>query len=463
MFEFIQREDPANAIAGVYFALRRISYRSIGSNANPVLATETEPPTIDEAIGLRILKEIFEEENGPLDALTEPEANRYKERLLDLADKISEQEFDDSKERALEVLKEWETKGGYPKTLNGKSAAGPPIVSRERDFGSTEGVTVVSREVLWASPFRLMLILNLGLGVSLAYGLLCSAFLVYMGGKYEAQLFVTAYTDSFKTIISLGLGLGTALIVYLGQNVIPETIEKAFTQTQLAESGYFYYKRRFSSVRLSIISSAEFIIVGFIIFFYCQFPLSKRGEVLMLLAVCIEYAVGAYVVRKLIYVGMMFHSLLRVRVTRNLFRKREFDVINTYVGVVSTITVIFVCVHVIGYYGGPFLYGSILGQSIKPLVILPVLAAIFVLLTLNFYPRTVLQKLYGQSIDVEVRNLKRALRHEGLSAYERRSYLMEFDKISRDELRHSLARVTLYSLPTWISLLITVLGPVLRR
>src|SRR5260370_28133373 len=161
MFEFIQREDPADAIAGVYFALRRISYRSIGPNAIPVIATEREPTTIDEEIGLKILKEIFEKENTPLDALSEREANKYKETLLDLADTIPEQLFEDSKERALEVLKEWEAKADYPKTLDGMSAAGPPIVSREDEFGSAEGVTVVSRQVQWASPFRLMLILYL--------------------------------------------------------------------------------------------------------------------------------------------------------------------------------------------------------------------------------------------------------------------------------------------------------------
>lgn len=307
-----------------------------------------------------------------------------------------------------------------------------------------------------------MLLLFLGLAISLTYGVVSSAFLWYLGGKSEAQLFFVAYTSSFKTIISLGLILGTALIVFFSQNVIPKTIEDAFTKAQLSNTDYDYYKRRFASLRISITFSAEFIVVAFIIFSYCQFPLSRRGEVLMVVAACTQYALGVYVGRKLVYTGMMLHSLLPIIVTRNLFRKRELDAINPYVHVASTLTVIFVYIHVIGYYEGPFLYGSILGQSIKLFLLLPALIATPVLLIFNFYPRAVLRKLYGQSVDVEIRKLKEALKDEELSDYEKRSYVIEFDKMSRDELRYNL-QLTLSDLPIGITILIMVLEPLLRR
>lgn len=307
-----------------------------------------------------------------------------------------------------------------------------------------------------------MLLLFLGLAISLTYGVVSSAFLRYLGGKSEAQLFFVAYTSSFKTIISLGLILGTALIVFFSQNVIPKTIEDAFTKAQLSDTDYDYYKQRFASLRISITFSAEFIVVAFIIFSYCQFPLSRRGEVLMVIAACTQYALGVYVGRKLVYTGMMLHSLLPIIVTRNLFRKRELDAINPYVHVASTLTVIFVYIHVIGYYEGPFLYGSILGQSIKLFLLLPALIATPVLLIFNFYPRAVLRKLYSQSIDVEIRKLKEALKDEELSDYEKRSYLIEFDKMSRDELRYNL-QLTLSDLPIGITILVMVLEPLLRR
>jgi hypothetical protein len=310
------------------------------------------------------------------------------------------------------------------------------------------------------SPFRLMLMLFLGLALSLAYGLLGAALVWYIGGKSEAQLFFAAYTISFKTIVSLGLILGTALIVFRTQDVIPQTIEAAF-KGQLSDD-YFYYKRRFESLRVSITFSAELTVVAFIIFSYCQFPLARPGEVLMVIASCAEYALAAYVGRKLMYTGMMLHSLLPITVTRNLFRKRELDPINPYVHVASTLTVIFLYVHLIGYYKGPFLYGSILGQSIKLFLILLPLIATPVLLIFNFYPRAVLRKLYSESIEVEIKRLKKAMRNEALSAYEKRSYLVEFDRMSRDELRYSL-QLTLSDLPIGITILIMLLQPLLAR
>ena len=320
-------------------------------------------------------------------------------------------------------------------------------------------LTVPGTIVPRISPFRLVLLLYLGLGVSLAYGLLVLALLFYLGGRSEAQSFFAAYTSSFKTIFSLGLILGTSLIAFRTQDVIPQTIEAAFKGHLSAD--YYYSKRRFASLLLSIRSSGEFIVVGFVIFSYCQFPLSRWGEVLMVTAVCAEYALGAYVLRKLMSAGMMLHSLMSTTVTRNLFRKRELDAITPYVHVVSTLAIISVCVHTIGYYRGPFLYGSILGQSINIFLLLPALIAIPLLLSLHFYPRAVLRKLYSQSIDFETRRLKKALRKSELSAFEKRYYLVELEKMSRSELRSNLG-LTVSDLLIGITILITVLALILK-
>lgn len=310
------------------------------------------------------------------------------------------------------------------------------------------------------SPFRLMLLLFLGLAVSLAYGLLGSALIFYFDGLPDAQLFFAAFTTSFKTIISLGLILGTAMIVFRTQKLIPQTIEAAFDDDDLPDD-YYYYRRRFSSLRISLTFMAEFVVVGFIIFSYCQFPLPARGENLMMIAACTEYALGVYVGRKLIYTGMMLHSLLPIDVRRNLFRKRELNAINPYVNVASTLTIIFVYIHVRGYFEGPFLYNSILGHSIKPFLLIPAIIATPVLLIFNFYPRAVLRKLYDKSIDVEIKRLKKAMQDEELSPYEKRSYLLEFDKMSRDELRYNL-QLTLSDLPIGITILIMVLEPIIK-
>jgi hypothetical protein len=305
-----------------------------------------------------------------------------------------------------------------------------------------------------------MLRLNAGFAISLAYGALGLAVLWYFHGQREAQRFVEAYTVSFRTIISLGVILGTALLVYRAQHVIPETIEAAF-QGRLTND-YYYYKRRFWSRLVTTEFSAEMILWSFLVFMLCQFPLSNLGQGIMLLAVCAEFALAAYVGRKLMYTGMMLHSLLPISISRNLFRKRELDAINPYVHIASTLTVVWVYLHVTGYYGGPFKYGSWFGQSIRLFLLLPAILATPVLVIFNFYPRAVLRKLYSQSIDFEIKRLKKALRNATLSAYEKRSYLIEIDKMSRDELRYSL-QLALSDIPIGITILIMVLQALLSK
>ena len=301
-----------------------------------------------------------------------------------------------------------------------------------------------------------------GLAASLAYGLVGACVLFRLGGIGQVHAFLSAYSSSFKTLFSFGLIIGTALVVYRSQGVIPETIEAAFGESHLSKTQYFFYKKRFQSLRRSITFSADFVVVAFVIFSYSGFPLSKFAEVIMIIAACAQYALGVYVGRKLFYAGMMLHSLLAAPVTRNLFRKRELDEINSYVHIASTLTVIFVYIHVIGYYGGPFQFQSFLGQSIKPLLILPALIATPVLLIFTFYPRAVLRKLYSQSIDCEIKSLQDALKNENLSAFEKKSYLIEFNKMSRDELRYSL-QLTLSDLPVAITIMVMVLQPLLGK
>lgn len=312
------------------------------------------------------------------------------------------------------------------------------------------------------SPFWLIMMLFIGLAASLVYGILSSGLLWYLGGQSQALPFFAAYAGSFKTLLSLGLILGTALIVFRSQNAIPRILETAFTNAELSETDYFLYKLRFLSLRRSITFSAEFIVIAFVIFTYSHFPLSRPGEALMVLTACAEYALGVYVGRKLMYTGMMLHSLLSIPVTRNLFKNRELDVINPYVHVAATLTLIFVYVHMIGYYEGPFLFDSIFGQSIKIFLLLPAIIAAPVLLFLNFYPSAVLRRLYAQSIEVDRRRLKAALQNEELSTFEKRYYLIEFDKMSRDQLSNNV-KLTLSDLVILIIMLLMVFGPLLRR
>lgn len=309
------------------------------------------------------------------------------------------------------------------------------------------------------SPYPPLLLFFLGLALSVAYGVLGGALVWHLHGIAEAQSFFAAYTTLFKTVLSLGLILGTALVVFYKQNVIPATIEEVF-EGQLTDD-YYYYKRRFSNLRVSLTFSGEMVLVAFVIFSYSQFPLSKTGETLMLIAACAEYALAVYVGRKLMYTACMLHSLLAIPIKRNLFRKRELDGVNPYIHVASTLTIIFLYVHMIGYYDGPFLFGSIVGRSIKIFLLFLPLICTPVLLIINFYPRVVLARIYDQSIDVETARLRDAMRNEAISPYEKRSYLLEFDKMSREQLRYNL-QLTLTDLPIGITILVMILQPFIK-
>jgi len=298
-----------------------------------------------------------------------------------------------------------------------------------------------------------MYMLFAGMGASVAIGIAGAGFVRFFNGPTAAHDFLRAYTTDFRTLVSLGVILGTSLIVYKSQGFIASTIEAAFTRSELASTQYEFNKRRLYSYRRTVLFAGELLAIAFPLFYYCRFPLTGLGDDIMLGVACAEYIFGSYVGRKLRYAGMMIHSLAAITVTRNLFRDRELDSLNTYVNVASCLTVVFVYAHVLGYYAGPFKYDSPLGDSVRPLLLLPAVIATPVLLIFNFYPRAVLRKVYSKSIDVEIHSLREALRSEKVSAFEKRSHLMEFDKMCREELRHNL-QLRLSDLPIAITIIV---------
>lgn len=301
-----------------------------------------------------------------------------------------------------------------------------------------------------------------GFAISLGYGSLASLLLYFVNGANDTEQFLKAYTSSFNTLVSLGLILGTALIVGRTQRLIPDRIEQAFKPEELAGTRYQHYKELFENRRRSIIWSSELGLASFLIFLLCKFPLPMLAENLMILAACAEYVFGVYIGRKIFYAGLMLHSILEVKIARNLFKDRELDEIDWYVNLASTLTLIFGYIHLHNYYYGPFSFKGPLGPSARILLLLPVVLGTPVLLIFNFYPRFVLRRIYSRSIDVEVVKLKRKLKNQSLSAFERLSYLVEFERQYRDELRNRM-RLSLSDLPVGITIIIMVLKSFLGK
>src|SRR6185503_5697958 len=148
-----------------------------------------------------------------------------------------------------------------------------------------------------------------GLQISVAYLFFGTILIRKLEGTTNSIDFFTAYTSSFKTMISLGLILGTALVVLYAQKDITTMIEEVFTKEQLKQTEYYAHRKHFRSLRKTILFAAQVTVVAFFIFRYCRFPLYGAGEVLMMIAVCAEYAFASFVGRKLRYAAMMIHSL----------------------------------------------------------------------------------------------------------------------------------------------------------
>jgi hypothetical protein len=301
----------------------------------------------------------------------------------------------------------------------------------------------------------------LGLAISLAWGLTCGTAIYFVASKADAQQFLIMFIGTFNMLVCLGLIVGTALIVKSSQHLIPATIEAAFTPSQLARSDYFENKRRFYSRKRTVLFASEFMLIGWIIFALCDFPLSGLGGALLMTSGCAQWAAASYVGRKLRYAGQMLHSLVGLDVTRNLFKKRELDPISAAVHVAATLTIIFIYLNERSYYGAPFRYDMLIGKTAQVFLLLPAVLATPVLLIFTFLPRMVLRRIYDKSIDVEVGVLQGLLQDEALSPYEKELRLVEFNKLCRDELRYSL-QLTITDLPIGVTILIMLLQPLLK-
>jgi hypothetical protein len=306
-----------------------------------------------------------------------------------------------------------------------------------------------------------MWLIFLGFAISLAYGLLGAAIIYFTAGRADAQRFLVLFIGPFNTLVSLGLITGTALVVGSAQRVIPETIEAAFTTAELAPTSYYANRQKFFSVRRTITFASEFIVIGFVIFTICKFPLSGIAEDVMIAAACTQWALATYVGRKLRYAGQMLYSLLDVKLARNVFAKRELDLLNTSIHIASTLTIIWLYLHIRSYYTGPFQYTSPIGHSAQVFLLLPAVLATPVILIFNFFPRIVLRRIYAKSIDIELDTLQLLLHSDTLSEFEKKLRLMSFDKMYRDELRYNL-QLTLGDLPIGLTILIMLVQPFLK-
>jgi hypothetical protein len=309
--------------------------------------------------------------------------------------------------------------------------------------------------------FTLVWHLLFGFAASLAYCAV-SGLAVWLLEPSMVAKYLEAFIGLFNCVISGGLIIGVASFVFSSQLSVPQTIEASISPRALAGTQFSVEKRRYLSVARSVTFSANFVIFSAFIFYFCKFPVEGIAEWSLIAFSCLEYALGVYVGRKLFYIARMMHSVVDVEVTKDLFRRSELDVVITYVNILSTLTVIFVYVHVKSYYNGHFLYNSIISESLKIIFLLPAVIATPVLVLFNFYPRAVLRRLYKRSIGDEVSKLTEMLLSQHLSDIERMSFMIAYDRLAKDEMK-SLLQLSLSDVPMGITIIIMIVGVLVKN
>lgn len=300
-----------------------------------------------------------------------------------------------------------------------------------------------------------------GFGLSVLYGILTVVAVWFASNAASANAYAKAFFSSFNCAIAGGFVISAAILIFKSQAWIPELIEKTFDAEQLTDTEYAEHKRRFFAASRSASFATIFVAIAFFIFSFAKFPFDGWAEAFLIAFCCLEYGLGVYVGRKLFYIAQMLHSIESIEAKEDIFKEDKLGMISTYVNTISTITAVFVFVIVMSHYYGPFEYSSVAGDNVRLVLLLPAVIAIPVLALFNFYPRTVLKNLYSKSINNQVDRIKAQLKDEKLSEFERLTYLIEYDKMSRDELKYRM-RVTLSDLPIAITIIFMIVGVFLK-
>jgi len=314
------------------------------------------------------------------------------------------------------------------------------------------------------NPRQLYSLMNnafLGFILAAAYGIVTTGVLWHVSPG-ELPRYPQAFFVTFNAAVVGGLISTTAILVFKSQGHIPSIIEKTFTPRELAPTDYKVYRRKYFSIVRSITFSSSCSIGAAIIFKAASLPLPHLSTVLLSLFACIHFGLSVYVGRKMFYIAQMLKAIEEIRVKKDIFSEDRLLGVSIYVNCVSTLTTIFVFASVRSLYYAPLQYSALLGSSVRAFMLIPAIMAIPIIAMFNYYPRVVVRKLYQESIKHCVRKLKHNMQQKDFSDYEKLLFILEYDKISKEELKYRL-RMTLSDLPMAVTLVIAILSLVVSH
>jgi hypothetical protein len=307
--------------------------------------------------------------------------------------------------------------------------------------------------------FFLMNSVYYGFFTSLGFGVASSLF-VYLLDSNEFSNYIKHFFISYNSFLTGGLAFGLTYQIYKTQNYIPEIIKTVFSKYDLDNvTQYKEHNARFYSTQRSMIIVTIHIVLSFILFYYAKFPFTdKVPETFMVVFGCSLFGALVYVGRKMFYVSQMLQTIENIEFDDDIFSDDRLDGIAVYVNVITTFTTITIWLLIKSYYGGPFIFNSVFGQTIRIFMFYPAITALPVLVIFNYYPRVFIRKIYTKSISNKLNLLEKALREkEKITDFERIKYLSEVDKISQEELKYRL-RLALNDLPMVITIVVMLIN-----
>ena len=177
----------------------------------------------------------------------------------------------------------------------------------------------------------------------------------------------------------------------------------------------------------------------------------------MILPSCAQYGAGVYVGRKLFYAARIIACLESARLKEDVLNDETLNKTMNFVNITSTSTLIFTYFHVTSFYNAPFQYDTMMGLAPKIFLLLPAVIAAPVLVIFNFFPRTILRTVYQRAIQQRVAELRAELKRGDVSTFERLTHIVDFQRLSNEELRHRL-KVSLADLPIFGTIILMVFG-----
>lgn len=311
-----------------------------------------------------------------------------------------------------------------------------------------------------AQPKHLFFLMNhffYGFGASFALGATGFGIVWFSLSEAAAYQFLNGYIIDFNCLVSGGLVIGNFILVYKTQSTITDIIEKNIDINSFKNEYYNEHKRRLFSASRSVSFSSIFIFVSFWIFYLSVFPYDKLSQLFMIGFGCMHYAMGVYVGRKEFYIAQILYSIEDVVIEESVFRHDKLNGIVTYVNSLSIITSIVTYVHVLSYLSGPFEYSSSFGEMTSIFLYLPAIIATPVIILFNFYPKTVLRKIYNRSIHSQLDAVKERLEDADVSYSEKLMCMIEYDRLAKEELNTRM-RVTLSDITVLVPIGISVLA-----